>query len=391
MGALDGRTILQVIPDLSAGGAERTTVEVAEAIVAAGGRALVASRGGRLEKALRDVGGETISMDMGTKHPWKMWTNSGRLAKIIKDRDVDLVHARSRAPAWSALWAARSTRRAFVTTYHGAYNARTGLKSLYNSVMARGDIVIANSSWIADHVHKSHGTPWDRIAVIPRGVDLNRYDPEKVVRDRYEAALKSFGLSENTRHVILLPARLTRWKGHPEAIDAFAALPKEIRDVSVLVFAGDAQGREEYVQGLMRQAERVGIARQLRVLGHVDDIPAVMLASDIVIAPSVEPEAFGRSVAEASAMGVPVIASDHGGARETVLDGESGFRFDPGNVAALSGAMKAVIEIGADGRRKMGYFGQTFIRETFSTEALQAATLSVYEAVLDNRDGAPSD
>jgi len=254
MKALAGRTILQVIPDLSAGGAERTTIEVAEAIVAAGGRALVASRGGRLEAALQGVGGEVIHMDAATKSPRRIWANSRQIALLVRSEGIDLIHARSRAPAWSALWAARATKVPFVTTYHGAYNARSGLKRLYNSVMARGDMVIANSAWIGEHIHITHGTPRDRIVVIPRGVDLTRYHPGQVIGARLEAARRSFGLSPQERTVILLPARLTRWKGHPEAIDAFAMLNGDVRASCVLIFAGDAQGRGESVAGVLPPA-----------------------------------------------------------------------------------------------------------------------------------------
>jgi glycosyltransferase involved in cell wall biosynthesis len=388
MNALAGRTILQVIPDLSAGGAERTTIEVAEAIVAAGGRALVASRGGRLEAALQGVGGEVIHMDAAAKNPRRIWANSRRLGRLVRSEGIDLIHARSRAPAWSALWAARATKRPFVTTYHGAYNARSGLKRFYNSVMARGDMVIANSGWIGDHIHMTHGTPRDRIVVIPRGVDLNRYDPGQVIGARLEAARRSFGLSPQERTVILLPARLTRWKGHPEAIDAFAMLNGELRASCVLIFAGDAQGREDYVTGLMRQAERLGVARQLRILGHVDDIPAALMASDLVIAPSIEPEAFGRAVAEASAMAIPVIGADHGGARETIIHNQTGLRVEPGNAQSLAAAMQAILSMDAGRRRAMGLAGQDFIRRTFSTAALQDRTLKVYVWLLKQSDGA---
>ena len=388
MGALAGRTVLQVIPDLSAGGAERTTVEVAQAIVQAGGRALVASRGGRLESALQGVGGEVIHMDAATKNPRKIWSNSRRIARLVRSEAIDLIHARSRAPAWSALWAARSAKVPFVTTYHGAYNARSGLKRFYNSVMARGDRVIANSEWIGEHIHITHGTPRERITVIPRGVDLRRYDPGAVIGDRLEAARRSFGLSPQERLVILLPARLTRWKGHPEAIDAFALLSAELRASCVMIFAGDAQGREAYVSGLMRQASRLGVERQLRILGHVDDIPAALMASDLVIAPSIEPEAFGRAVAEASAMAIPVVAADHGGARETVRHNETGLRVEPGSSQALAAAMQAILTMDAGRRRAMGLAGQALIRSTFSTAALQEATLKVYTSVLNQCDGA---
>lgn len=184
--------ILQVIPELDAGGAERTTIEVAEAVVSAGGRCLVASRGGRLEADLKAVGAELVRLDMKSKNPVVIWRNAGRIADVIETEGVDLVHARSRAPAWSAKWAARRTGKPFVTTYHGTYNAVTGLKRRYNAVMAAGDRVIANSQFIADHVQAEHGVGEDRLRVIPRGVDVKRFDPIAVSPDRARAMRQSW-------------------------------------------------------------------------------------------------------------------------------------------------------------------------------------------------------
>lgn len=382
MAVLDGRTILQVIPDLSAGGAERTVIEVAQAIVLAGGRALVASRGGRLESALSEVGGELIRLDMGSKNPLTLWRNASRLSAIIRREQVDIIHARSRAPAWSALWAARRTGIAFVTTYHGAYNARTPLKKRYNSIMARGDVVIANSEWTARHIETEHPGAKGRVVTIPRGVELDRFSRTAVNPQRIEAVRAAFGLPRPDMRVILLPARLTRWKGQPEAITAFAMLPAELRAQCVLVFAGDAQGREEYQQGLLGQAETVGIRGQLRLLGHLDDMPAVLAAADIVITPSIEPEAFGRSAAEAAAMGLPVIAFDHGGARETVIDGETGLRVSPGDTAALSDALRRLLLLAPADMAAMGRRGRAYVETRFSTRALQESTLKVYQSLL---------
>ena len=196
---LTGKTILQVAPELSAGGVERTVLEVTEAIIQAGARALLASRGGRQEAAFEALGGELIRMDAKSKNPITLKLNEGKLKRLIAQEHVDLVHARSRAPAWSAYWAAQAMGVPFVTTYHGAYSGKTKLKKRYNSVMAKGDLVIANSQWIAEHVKTEHGVPFEKVVTIPRGVDLEAFDPTAVPVARVKAIREGLGLVDDPR------------------------------------------------------------------------------------------------------------------------------------------------------------------------------------------------
>lgn len=379
---LTGKTILQVIPELAAGGAERTTLEVAEAIIEAGGKALVVSEGGRLVAPLEAMGGEHIEMNASTKNPLRILSNAGKLADLIKARGVDLVHARSRAPGWSALWAARRTGTPFVTTYHGAYSGRSALKKVYNSVMARGDVVIANSSWIAEHVRNMHGTPEERLVTIPRGVDFRAFSESAVEPQRLSAIRGAWEVYESERRtVLLLPGRLTEWKGQLIAVEAMAALDADQRAKALLVLAGDAQGRDDYRERLSKAITDHGLDRSVRIVGHVDDMPAAYAASDIVLAPSIRPEAFGRVSAEASAMGKPVIVADHGGQRETVLDRETGLRVEPGNAQALSVAVGALLALSPDERAAMGEAGRRYVSDRYSKRGLQASTLNVYMRV----------
>ena len=243
---LTGKTILQVAPELSAGGVERTVLEVTEAIVQAGGRALLASRGGRLEGEFEKLGGQLFRMDAKSKNPLVLKANEGKLKRIIRAEGVNLVHARSRAPAWSAYAAAKAAGVPFVTTYHGAYSGEEGLKRKYNSVMAKGDLVIANSQWIAAHVQRVHDIPPERIVTIPRGVDLEAFDPAAVAQTRIDEVRARWGLKDDTRLTLFLPGRLTEWKGQLLAIEALGLLAPEERDGLVLVLAGDAQGRDAY-------------------------------------------------------------------------------------------------------------------------------------------------
>jgi len=382
--SMAGRTILQVIPDLDTGGAERTVLEVTEAIRAAGGRSLVASRGGRMVGDLVALGGELIEMNTATKNPLILRANAARLAELVAARGIDLIHARSRAPAWSALWAARRTDTAFVTTYHGAYSGRSRAKRFYNSVMARGDRVIANSDWTAHHIRTTHGTTPKRIVTVARGVDLMSFDPDAVSTARIEAVRRDWGLDSGSPGlVILLPGRLTDWKGQRLALAALAELSQEERKGLLLILAGDAQGRDGYLETLRADIETLGLGTQVRIPGHCSDMPAACRAADIVLTPSTRPEAFGRAAAEASAMGRAVIAADHGGARETVIDGQTGVRFMPGDKGALAVAIRMLIGLGDRGRAGLGEAGRVHIVEHFSKRNLQTATLKVYADLID--------
>lgn len=380
---LAGAAILQVIPDLSAGGAERTTVEIAEALKAAGAVPLVASAGGRLENELARAGGELIHFPkMGSKNPIDMLANAQGLAKLIRGRKVDLIHARSRAPAWSALRAARATAKPFVTTYHGVYNARTGLKRLYNSVMARGDTVIANSEFTASHIRSQHPAAADRIVVIPRGVDIAKFSPEAVVPERRTGLARDWLLGTENRLLILLPGRLTGWKGQREAVHAAGILSHRDLPPWRMVFAGDAQGRENYERELRELIGSLGLDDRISMVGHCADMPAALALADIVIAPSNEPEAFGRVAAEAGAMGVPVIGSDLGAQKEVIVPGETGLLPPPGQPLALADAITDLVQRGPEGRQAMGRAAIARIREKFTKTALQRATLAVYDGLI---------
>lgn len=381
---LSGKTILQVIPHLSAGGAERTTIEVAEALRAAGAKALVASVGGRLEGELSRAGAELIRIDkLATKNPLGIYGNATVLSKIIAKHHVDLVHARSRAPGWSALWAARRMKKPFVTTYHGVYNAKSAAKRLYNSVMARGDAVIANSDYTADHVRKEHPDAARRIVTIHRGVDIKRFSPNAVLPAQRAALAKAWRLpADNPGTVILLPARMTGWKGHREAIGAAAQLLSRKGASWRMIFAGDDQGREGYLQELAQLIAQHGLDDRVSMVGHCDDMPAAFALADIVIAPSNQPEAFGRVAAEAGAMAVPAIGSDIGAQGEIIVDGKTGFVTPPLNPSALADAIGKLLDRGPEGRKLMGDAAQIRVRQKFTTAALQQATLAVYERLM---------
>ena len=381
---LRGASILQVTPALDAGGVEQTTLDMAQAIAAAGGTALVASAGGRLEAELAWRGGELLRLPLDRKTPQAFVGNALQLARLIGERGVDLVHARSRAPAWSALWAARRTGAPFVTTYHGVYNARSAPKRAYNRVMARGDLVIANSEFTRTHLLAEHrGIDPGRVVIIPRGVDLARFSSAAVSPERVAAVRAAWGLeADERRPVALLAARLTAWKGQRLLIEALGRLQLQGRRELLLVLAGDDQGRSDYTDSLRAAAAEAGVADRVRLVGHCADMPAAYLAADFACAPSLDPEAFGRTAVEPQAMGRPVLAADHGAVRETVADGEGGWRVKPGDPAAWAEALARMADLAPEARAELGAAGRARVARLYSLEAMTRATLEIYARLL---------
>ncbi len=379
-------TLLQVVPELETGGAEQTTIDVAKAVIDAGGRALVASRGGRMAARLEADGGRLVALPMQSKNPLVMAGNARRLAELIRREKVSVVHARSRAPAFSALWAAQATGTPFVATYHGVYKAKSGLKRWYNAVMTRGDLVIANSDYTRDHVLAEHGVDPGKLVTIPRGVDLARFDPAAVSQDRVEALRTGWDLPAGEGRVkILLAGRLTRIKGHLTVIEAAARLKAQAAAGFVILFAGDDQGRTDYRLELIAAIEKAGLQDEIRIVGHCSDMPAAYQLCDLAMLPTIVPESFGRAAVEPQAMGKPVIASAHGGTTETVVEGETGWLVPPGEPDAWAGALRQAIDLGPEGRRAMGRRGAERARRLYSVSAMCAATLAAYERVLEAR------
>ncbi|MCX7378434.1 MAG: glycosyltransferase family 4 protein [Alphaproteobacteria bacterium] len=371
-------TVLQVLPALETGGVERGTLEVASAIHAAGGRAMVASAGGRLVPNLLRLGADHVTLPLASRDPWRIWRNAALLEEVIRSEKVDIVHARSRAPAWAAWLAAKRTRVPFVTTYHGTYSEGFPGKRWYNSVMARGTLVIAISGFIAELIQQRHGVPPARIRMIPRGVDVSQFEPAKVNGDRVPRLARAWRV-EDGQPIILLPGRLTRWKGQGVLIQALARLRNT---EAVVVLAGSDQGRLAYAEELAALARRLRVEHRVRIVGNVDDMPAALKLSDIVVNASTQPEAFGRVVIEGQAMARPVIATDHGGAVETVAHGVTGWRVRPNDPDELAGMLDQVLSQPLATRLDMGEQARAMVHARFTTAAMQAATLDVYREVL---------
>lgn len=381
-----GRTILQIAPRLDSGGAERTTLEIAEALATAGARALVASEGGRMVGELQALGGEFLAFPAASKNPLAMAANVGRLAALILRQRVDIVHARSRAPAWVAYAAARRTKTPFITTYHSAYSDNAPFKRRYNSIMAKGDIVIANSRFTADHIAARYPEAAGRIATIPRGVDLRAFAPESVAPERVRALREAWGAAPDQR-IVLLPARLVRRKGHLVLVEAAGRLARAGRRDLVFVLAGDGAGA--YGREIDQAAKAAGVAEAVKRVGHCADMPAAYVAAAVVVAPSIEPEAFGRVAVEAQAMGAAAVVADHGAARETILAppacaprARTGWLAAPGDAAALAAAIHDILDLGAAARDDLAAAARNHVRRNFSIERMCARTLALYEAAL---------
>jgi len=379
--------VLQVIPALDAGGAERTAVDVAAAVVGDGGRAWIATRGGRLSAEAEKKGAKLLAGSFESKNPFCIWSNATLLENLVRQENIDIIHARSRAPAWSAWIAARRTGARFVATYHGIYNAGNALKRYYNGVMTKGDAIIANSRYTAAHVSREHHIDMSRIVVIPRGIDIAAFTPAAVSQERVDEIRKQWGLKAG-KPVILLPGRLTRWKGQLGLVEALARMPNQEFEA---VLAGDPQEREGYLAELREAIDRVKLTQKIRIPGHCSDMPAAMMAADVVIAPSIEPEAFGRVAVEAQAMGRPVVASRLGAQTETVMDGQTGFLFEPGNVEELAQRITEALSLTSQKREIMSRLQRERVVSSYTVDVMCAATLRVYRDVVtgSGRDQKP--
>ena len=377
--------VLQILPRLVTGGAERGAVDIAVTLAEAGGTSLVASEGGPMEYELKRAGIAHVKLPLASKNPVVMYRNVARLVGLIEAHDVDIVHARSRAPAWSAAAAARRTGRHFVTTFHGTYEIGNALKRRYNAIMVKGERVIANSEFIARHIREAYKVDPARVRVIRRGVDLARFDPERASAERVIQLANKWRLPDGVP-VVMLPGRLTRWKGHRGLIEALTHL----RDVELLcVIVGTDERRGAYRAELERLIARHGLGGRVFLPGHCDDMPAAYMLADVVVSASTQPEAFGRVVSEAQAMGCPVVASDHGGAREQVLGNRTAFLFPPGDVAALADMIRKALALDSGARERLAAEARAHVKANFDKTQMCAATLALYREILRAAEDAP--
>ncbi len=370
-------TVLQVLPALRSGGVERGTIEIARALTQKGWKALVASEGGALESQLLRVGAKHITLPLSTKNPFKMWINAIRLEQVIHDYKVDIVHARSRAPAWSAWMAARNAGARFVTTFHGAYSIQNRWKRKYNAVMARGERVIAISHFIAGHIRENYRVNDANLRTIQRGVDIRLFSSTNHSQQRMIELSREWRLPE-TLPLILFPGRITRWKGQDVFLKALAKVPH--RNFFAVIL-GDATEHPTYYNELEALIEKLDLSGHVRIAGHTHHMTEAYMLAKLVVATSVDPEPFGRVVLEAQAMGRPVIATNQGGPQETVVPNVTGWLVAPGDVHELESALTYALSLDAEVQKWMSDQAVLNARQ-FSTERMCEQTVAVYQELL---------
>lgn len=368
--------VLQVLPELNQGGVELGTIEIAADLTHRGIKNFVASEGGRLEHMLTRLNVPHLKLPLKTKNPLKMWFNYRRLVKFIQENNINIVHARSRAPAWSAYWAAKKTGAKFLTTFHGTYGlGPKGIKKYYNRVMTYGDLVIAISKHIQKHIIENYGVDPHKIRLVPRCVNMENFDVNKMTAERMIKLMEEHNIPED-KPIVLLVGRLTRWKGQWLLIEAL----EKIKDKDFFcVFVGDDQGRTYYTDELKGMIATRGLGGRFAFIRHLNDIPAMMAVSDVVVSASTDPEAFGRIAAEGQAMGRLVVASNIGGSLENLVDGKTGRLFESGNAQSLADALAWALDLPQAEREKIGQAAIEHIKQNFTKQMMCEKTLAVYQ------------
>ncbi len=371
--------VLQVLPELNHGGVEVGTVEIASGLQAAGIKNFVASSGGRMVYDLQKLKVKHFELPLKTKNPIKLWLNAKRLAKIIKDNGINIVHARSRAPAWSAYWAAKKTGAVFVTTFHGSYGlGPLGIKKIYNRVMTYGKLVIAISTHIKNHLIKEYGVDEKKIRSIYRCVNIDNFSPDKVTQERIIKALRDNHIPED-KPIISLIGRVTRWKGQHLLLEALSKVKS--RDFYCLIVGSD-QGRVHYTNKLKDLVKKYNLGGKVEFIEHSFDIPALLMISDVVLSAAIRPEAFGRAAIEGQAMGKIVLASNIGGSLDNTIDGVTGKLFESNSAQSLADAIDWALNLSPKERAKISQAAIKNVKENFTKEIMCNKTIAVYQELL---------
>lgn len=375
--------VLQVLPELNQGGVELGTIEIASELQKRGIENYVASAGGRMAFNLERMKIKHFTLPLKTKNILKLYINSWRLSKIIKDYGVTIVHARSRAPAWSAYWAAKRCGVHFMTTFHGTYGlGPLGIKKIYNRVMTFGERVIAISNHIKEHIIKNYGTDENKIRLIARCVNMENFNVETTSAERMIKLLEENNIPED-KPLVTLIGRLTNWKGQKLLVEALNKIKDE--DFHCLLI-GDDQGRVKYTEELHQKIEQYGMSDRYTFIRHVNDVPAAMMLSEVVLSTSIEPEAFGRIAIEGQAMGRIVVASNIGGSKETVIDGVTGKLFESNNADDLAQAIRWALHLSKEEREKIGAAAIKNVKEHFTKQIMCDKTIKVYEEFMNLKE-----
>ncbi len=378
------KRILQIIPNMEIGGAERTVLEITSFLKDKEFSSLVLTSGGKLIGELEKENIEVIKLKIDKKNPYSIIKNFFLFIKIFREKKIDLVHVRSRAPAWSAIFAAKKIGIPVLTTWHGHVSNSSFIKKIYNSIMLKGDAVIANSAYTAERISKIYNIDLNKIDIISRGVNVESFEGSKFSNTEISNMKKMWSVDDN-KIIILFPARLTRWKGHLVTIEAINLLKKEkFFDQVIFLFAGEKAGAENYIKKLNSIITKFKLQENIKLVERIENMPLAYHASDVVLSPSIEPEPFGRIPIEAQAAGKTIIASDHGAVKDTIKNGNNftGFKVKPNDPQALSIAIKQSIIMDKKDLTKMHERAISNVKNNFSLENMCKKTLEVYKRLL---------
>ena len=378
--------VLQVIPKLGFGGAETGCFDLAHFLHENKCKSYVVTSGGPLLKFINKKKVKLIRLPVQSKNPILILINAFILTILIFVLNINIIHARSRAPAWSCLIASKITRRKFVTTFHGTYNFKNSLKKWYNSVMVRSDLVIAGSNFIFSHIQKNYSNyikSNKRYLVIFRGINTDYFNPNKIT-EKDKNLLKKKWKIDDTKKLILLPGRLTSWKGQEMFIESLNLLKKNNSDINFhAVILGNDQGRNIYKKKLVRLVEQYRLVNEISFIDHLELMPIGYEISDVVVSSSIEPEAFGRVSVEAQAMEKPIIASNIGGSNETIINEKTGFLFDAGNINSLSTKLSEILNLSEVTLNGIGAEGRKNVKKKFNVEKMCNSTYSEYKKLIN--------
>ena len=379
--------VMQVIPKLGYGGAETGCYDLAHYLPENNCSSFIVTSGGELLKFIDQKKVKLIKLPVHSKNPILIFFNSIALIFIILFHNISIVHARSRAPAWSCLLATKITRRKFVTTFHGTYNFNNSIKKFYNSVMVRSNLIIAGSNFIFSHIKDKYSKfinfKKKKFLVIFRGINVDYFDPSTLLEADEDKLLSSWGVTPDKK-LILMPGRLTAWKGQELFIEALNLVNKELGHQSfTAIILGSDQGRDIYTKKIKRLAEQHRLMPQLKFIENFKNMPLAYKVSNLVVSASIEPEAFGRVAIEAQSMEKPIIASNIGGSNETIEDNVSGFLFESSNPKSLSKKIIEVLNLDESRLKLMGIEGRKNVIKKFNVEKMCFSTYSEYKKLLN--------
>ena len=378
--------VLQVIPELGYGGAETGCYDLAHYLFEKGCKSYIATSGGKLLKYVKKNKVKILRLPVHSKNPILIIFNALILTILILFNNINIVHARSRAPAWSCYLACLITRRNFVTTFHGTYNFKNNLKKFYNSVMLRSKLTIAGSNFIFNHINEKYSEYLNRkkkLRVIFRGINIDYYHPKNISILKQEKLIKEWELSSN-KFTILMPGRLTYWKGQEKLIEAMNILIEDYNNSNFQVIVlGSDQGRKVYKKKLINLVQRYRLGSRIRFIDHCREMPLAYSLADVVVSASIEPEAFGRVSVEAQAMETPIIASNHGGSKETILKDKSGFLYNHDDPRKLAKILNDVIQLDQETLNEIGLEGRKNVTKKFDVESMCDSTLREYKKLLE--------